>query len=120
MKKIEIKKLDAQWSLKVKELAGFKCEYCGALGIQVGGDKCLNSCHIVGRRNRSTRWLILNGMCLCYAHHMAYDHHLPQHEDIRKEVIGEERMQKLVVVARQIARNQEYKTISEEIEQYSK
>ena len=110
MKKTDIKKLDKLWSLKVKERAKFKCEYCLA-----GEDKILNSCHIIGRRNRSTRWDLENGMCLCYSHHMAYDHHLPQHEDIRNEVIGQKRITRLTKKRNVIAKNQDYETIKEEL-----
>ena len=50
------------WSLKVKELAGFKCEYCGK-------PTGLNSHHIFSRSNKSTRYDLDNGVCLCVGHH---------------------------------------------------
>ena len=56
-------KLDKLWSLLVKHRAGFKCEYCGTR------EKRLNSHHIYSRANRSTRWDLTNGVCLCVGHH---------------------------------------------------
>lgn len=56
------KKLDDLWSQAVKIQAGCKCEYCGKI------DR-LNSHHIYSRSKKSTRWELLNGVCLCVAHH---------------------------------------------------
>ena len=56
-------KLDILWSLLVKHRAGFRCEYCGSR------EKVLNSHHIYSRSNRSTRWDLENGVCLCVGHH---------------------------------------------------
>lgn len=55
-------KLDKAWSQTVQIRAGMKCERCGKM-------KYLNSHHIVGRRNKSTRWEITNGCCLCAGCH---------------------------------------------------
>ena len=57
-------KLDTAWSLLVKLRAGMKCEI----------ENCkhkptLNSHHIFSRKNRSTRWDVNNGICLCVGHH---------------------------------------------------
>ena len=56
-------KLDKAWSAYVKERAGNRCEYCGST-------KNLNSHHIIGRRNKATRWEISNGVCICPLHHV--------------------------------------------------
>lgn len=56
------KKLDSAWSLAVKKNASYKCEVCGERSN-------LNSHHIVGRRNKTLRWDLRNGVCLCVAHH---------------------------------------------------
>ena len=56
-------KLDKLWSLLVKHRAGWRCEYCGSR------EKVLNSHHIYSRSNRSTRWDLENGVCLCGKHH---------------------------------------------------
>ena len=55
--------LDKLWSLLVKHRAGWRCEYCGSR------EKMLNSHHIYSRSNRSTRWDLENGVCLCVGHH---------------------------------------------------
>lgn len=56
------KKLDDAWSLLVKIVAGYKCEYCGKTSP-------LNSHHVYSRSKLSTRWFIDNGVCLCVGHH---------------------------------------------------
>lgn len=89
MTKGEIKKLDKAWSLRVKELAHFRCQYCLKENVH------LNSAHIIGRRNHSVRWDVRNGMCLCYNCHMAYDHHLPLHKKIYDSLIGDIRWEHL-------------------------
>lgn len=59
------KKLDTVWSEVVKKIAGYKCEVCGK-----DSSECkLNSHHIVGRTNRTLRWDLRNGVCLCSKHH---------------------------------------------------
>lgn len=55
-------KLDEAWSYLVKLRALNKCEYCGK-------QSNLNSHHIFSRSKKSTRWDVLNGICLCVAHH---------------------------------------------------
>ena len=71
MKKSQIKILDSLWSKAIKERAGQKCEFC------LREDLRLNSCHIIGRRYRGTRWDLQNGLSLCYSHHAEYDQHGP-------------------------------------------
>lgn len=61
MKSID-KQLDDAWSLAVKVLAGFKCEKCS-------NKQNLNSHHVFGRRNKSVRWHLPNGVCLCAGCH---------------------------------------------------
>jgi len=61
LKKLE-EKCDDLWSLVVKKIAFDMCIYCGE-------SKVLNSHHIFGRKNRSTRWDENNGACLCANHH---------------------------------------------------
>lgn len=55
-------KLDEAWSKLVKLRAGNMCEYC----LKTSN---LNSHHIFSRSKRSTRWDVLNGVCLCVGHH---------------------------------------------------
>lgn len=56
------KKADKEWSIAVKNNAGFKCEVCGST-------QYLNSHHIFGRRNYGVRHCLDNGVCLCAKHH---------------------------------------------------
>ncbi len=57
------KKLDDAWSELVKLRAGMVCEYCGT-------SRNLNSHHIFSRSKKSTRWDVINGICLCVGHHV--------------------------------------------------
>ena len=70
----EIKRLKKQcddlWSEIVKLKAGYVCEKCG----KGKPDVVLNSHHIITRKIYSTRWLIENGVCLCYRDHIYWAH----------------------------------------------
>lgn len=57
-----LKICDELWSKLIKILAWFRCEYCGRRDH-------LNSHHIFSRNNRSTRFLLENGICLCAGCH---------------------------------------------------
>jgi hypothetical protein len=61
MTKKQIKKLDDTWSAKIK-LKGY-CEHCKKT-IK------LNAHHVFSRSNRSTRWDLENGICLCVGCHV--------------------------------------------------
>ncbi len=63
MKVSHDKKLLVLWSLKVRENADFRCELCGKKS------GTLNAHHFYGRKNRSTRYWLPNGICLCYSCH---------------------------------------------------
>lgn len=54
--------LDNLWSGLIKNRDGNKCVRCGK-------DKYLNSHHIFSRSNRSTRWVLENGITLCAGCH---------------------------------------------------
>lgn len=55
-------KLDDAWSLLVKLRNGNKCAVCLKTSP-------LNSHHIYSRSNKSVRWDVLNGICLCVGCH---------------------------------------------------
>ena len=57
MLKREITKLDKEFREKVYGRDNGTCQYCGQVGS--------NCHHIVGRRNRSVRWFLPNGILLC-------------------------------------------------------
>lgn len=125
MKKSEINKLDTLHSKKVREKAGWRCEFCGSVDINCGGRVVLHCCHIVGRRHRSTRWgAWIDGvydLCAwsgCYPHHNQYDEHGWQEPDIIHEVIGEFRLERIQQVADQtIAKYQDFEQIKQWIEE---
>jgi len=82
MLKSHDKKLLALWSIKVKENADFTCELCGKKS------GTLNAHHYYGRKNRSTRYYLPNGICLCYTCHKGGT--LSAHESpewFRKEIL---------------------------------
>ena len=56
-------KLTKHWAIIVKLRADNKCEYCKTT-------LHLNAHHIVGKRNKSLRWNISNGVCLCPSCHV--------------------------------------------------
>jgi hypothetical protein len=116
MTKREMKILDKEWSLKVKELAEFKCECC----LTSGEYTRLESAHIVGRAYRTTRWgtwlgarYDLNGICLCFQCHQLYDQHIDKEKFIREVVIGLPRYDALLTTKRIIAKNQDFEKIRE-------
>ena len=121
MTKKEIKNLDSLWSQIVKLKAGRKCESCGKFGVKV----CLNACHIVGRRYRTTRWgavidgkYDLCGFSGCFTCHMQYDEHGPLEKDIREKVIGNQRYDKIRNLAvNSIADNQDYDEIRSQLKE---
>jgi len=58
-------KLDDAWSELIKLIAGYKCEY-----TDCNKREYLNSHHIFSRSNKSVRWSVENGICLCSGHHV--------------------------------------------------
>lgn len=58
---ISEKDLDVIWSKVIRGRAG-QCEYCGS-------KEYLNAHHIYSRTNRTLRWELDNGICLCSKHH---------------------------------------------------
>ena len=57
------RKMDTEWSERIKLRADYKCEYCKRK------DKPLNSHHIFSRSNKAVRHDMDNGICLCVGHH---------------------------------------------------
>jgi 5-methylcytosine-specific restriction endonuclease McrA len=57
------KKLDKEWSLKVRTRDGFKCQICGKKGNQ--------PMHIIPRMFFDTRWELWNGLTGCFSCHIA-------------------------------------------------
>ena len=61
MTKKEITKLDKKFREVINERDKGICQLCSGPGNNVH--------HVVGRRNRSTRWLVDNGLLLCSGCH---------------------------------------------------
>jgi hypothetical protein len=106
------------WAQWVKELSGGRCEYCleekrkakGLPGIW------LEAAHIIGRTNRSTRWLLDNGVALCSGCHASYDQHLPAEKKIRRIVIGEDRYERLSNIPPVDVKKQNYEDVKKRLE----
>jgi len=123
------KKLDLLWASVVKELQGYRCEYCGIRGR-------MEAAHVVGRRHRRTRWGLsletiseptarklrlvtdcvldydLCGHCLCHRCHQEYDEHGPLEPKVIVKVIGSVRKPLLQRTAQQVvAKDQVYEEI---------
>jgi len=89
--KIAVRKADRLWSEIIKARDGYRCRRCGRSHRGRG----LQAAHIFTRARRSTRWELLNGVCLCTGCHMwAHRHPLEFHEWV-KGVIGEEAYERL-------------------------
>ena len=58
-------KLDKLWSKSVLLNYNYTCAYCG----RTKETNQIHPHHIYGRRNKSTRWDINNGIALCASHH---------------------------------------------------
>ena len=83
MTRAEIKKLDSQWSLKVKNTK--KCALCNRT-------KYLQAHHMISKGFRPLRFDIKNGICLCYYHHLQVIHrNTIVGAELIKEAIGTRR-----------------------------
>jgi len=61
MTKAETNKLDKLWRIAIHERDNEICQVCGNTGN--------NAHHVIGRRNRTLRWDLENGIILCPLHH---------------------------------------------------
>jgi len=90
LRKAQEKRLDKLWSTRIKELAGWKCEACGKMGVG------FNSHHIYSRRFNKIRWTYENGLCLCVGCHFKAHQESLTFIDIVKNIKGEEVIQWLI------------------------
>lgn len=67
---VKISKADTEFSLIVRELHGWRCEFCGKL-CRVNGEWIhkLEASHYIGRAKRSTRFDLDNVRSLCFTCH---------------------------------------------------
>jgi predicted restriction endonuclease len=85
---------DKDWSEKVKDRAGWKCELCGKI------DR-LQSHHVFTRSIKAVRWSLDNGVCLCAGHHLFLAHKRPElFRDKIIELRGQEWFDKLKLYSR--------------------
>ena len=76
--------LDKLWRNKIHERCEGKCEICGKSPVQAH--------HVFSRRYTGSRWLVDNGVGLCYFHHKFFAH--VKYEEFRCwfiERIGQDR-----------------------------
>lgn len=115
MTKQQDKKLLAIWRKKVLLIAKSRCEICK-------GTSHLNAHHYVGRRNRSTRYYIPNGVVLCAKHHTFGTQSAHQDPEwFRQKMIkkrGEDWMKDLVKQSNKIYKSTDYDKILKHLEQY--
>jgi len=69
---IKISEADKQFSLAVRMSAKWKCEHCGLQGGPTLETKKMECCHLIGRRNASTRWDTFNAICMCTTCHRTF------------------------------------------------
>ena len=112
------KLLDKYWKLAVRVRYDSKCVYCGRTHY-------VNTHHIFGRVNRSTRWLLDNGLCLCPLHHTLGSfsaHQTPEFNKWIEQFIGIEEYNKLMVKANTIRKwtHEEKEELLAELKAYIK
>lgn len=78
---------DKLWAEIIKKKAGYKSEYSGKPGKQIGGDSILNAHHLVGKKSLFLRYSIENGICLTNGEHNFIAHNINRQEEFRKKVI---------------------------------
>lgn len=89
---------DALWAECIKLRAGYKSEYSGKPGKQIGGDSILNAHHLIGKSSLGLRYNFDNGICLTNGEHNFIAHHTQRAEGFRefvKSLRGEDIFEKL-------------------------
>lgn len=90
-------KLDTLWAKAVKEKFNNRCAICGT-------DKNLQAAHLWSRRNKTVRWAVENGICLCTRHHLFFAHKEPiAFAKFAQEILGEEVMNELQLKVYRVA-----------------
>lgn len=69
----ELKRLDKEWAIAVKERDGKKCVICGRT-------EYLNAHHLLPREDNKLRHVVANGICLCPLHHR-FDRAISAHKN---------------------------------------
>ena len=87
---------DKLWSLIVRQHGG--CEVAVGVGVK-GCSGGYQAAHGFSRRYRHTRWLPLNGFCLCAGHHVYYTHRPLEWDDYIKRAWGQDVYNDLRLIA---------------------
>lgn len=96
-KRLTMRELDKLWAELVKKRDGYRCQ---ALFSDCNGG--LDAHHFVTKKNKSVRYLLLNGVTLCRKHHdMA---HKFSDEEIIKSAIPKEQAEELQAAARTLSK----------------
>jgi len=81
------------WSLCVRTRDGFKCQLCGTTqGV-------MHAHHFIGRRKAQTKYLVENGICLCFVCHNEVGDYSNVNEDLFIKTVGSERKEELEVLS---------------------
>ena len=92
--KIKMKQQDLLWADLVKERDDYTCQHCFKVYPE-GQRRGLHAHHIFTRTRRSTRWMLENGITLCFYHHAwAHENPLEFHE-LMKDRLGWENYDEL-------------------------
>ena len=69
--KIALTPMDKQWARLVKIRDNYRCRVCGRFGKYSSGGVGwkMESAHIIGRGKKTTRWLLENGLTMCFTCH---------------------------------------------------
>ncbi len=108
-RKLRVDKLDTLFSKLVRSLAGWKCELCGATGVQ------LHCHHFVGRRYLQTRYLIENAISVCVSCHNQLEDFPLLSKDVFVKRVGSDRAEQLEILARKGAKGVDKEKILEEL-----
>ena len=109
MKRTPIKKKPYRWKVKqdpimilwskcVRTRDGFKCQLDGTT------DGVMHAHHFIGRRKAQTKYLLENGICLCFVCHNEVHDDSDTNGDLFTKAVGSERKEELRVLARIIGR----------------
>ena len=78
--KVKMATKDKLWASLVKEQDRWTCQRCQVF-FPEGRRQGLHAHHIFGRSRRTTRWMLENGIALCFGDHMwAHSNPLEFHE----------------------------------------
>ena len=109
MKRVAIKKKPYKWKVKrdpimivwsqcVRTRDGFKCQLCGTT------DGVMHAHHFIGRRKAQAKYLLENGICLCFTCHNEAGDYSGVNEELFSKTVGSERKEELEVLSRIIGR----------------